>query len=221
MQKAIGDNKAKFSLAVMHSAVVTNLENQNLVEYLKYTDAQGIERPTGLAMINGKLILMDDNMPFEKVDAVYSVTSDTALTSGKKYYTRSGSAGSYTYTAVATPNVDNIATYYELTTEAHTKYTSYVLGDGAIEYTDCGAKVPNETDRDSKKNGGQDFLISRQRKIFAPYGISFTDGSILSPTDAELETGSKWSLAHDGGTGNARKYFPYKAIPIARIISRG
>lgn len=31
---------------------------------------------------------------------------------------------------------------------SQTRYTTYVLGDGAIEYTDCGAKVPYEMDRD-------------------------------------------------------------------------
>lgn len=176
IQQALGDNKAKFSLAIMHSAVATNLENMKVVEYLKYTDKDGIERPTGLAIINGKLVLVDDAMPVEYVAAAEGA-------------------------------------------EAYTKYTSYVLGDGAIELTDCGAKVPYEVDRDPAKNGGQDTMYSRQRKIFAPYGISFTDNSIISPTDAQLETGSKWSLANSNES--SKDYFPHKAIPIARIITRG
>lgn len=48
---------------------------------------------------------------------VYTLTSDTALVDGKTYYTRSGSgtnASPYKYTAVASPAVANIATYYEL-----------------------------------------------------------------------------------------------------------
>lgn len=176
IQQALGDNKAKFSLAIMHSAVATNLENMKVVEYLKYTDKDGIERSTGLAIINGKLVLVDDAMPVEYVAAAEGA-------------------------------------------EAYTKYTSYVLGDGAIELTDCGAKVPYEVDRDPAKNGGQDTMYSRQRKIFAPYGISFTDNSIISPTDAQLETGSKWSLANSNES--SKDYFPHKAIPIARIITRG
>ncbi|SHN03813.1 hypothetical protein SAMN02746066_04545 [Anaerosporobacter mobilis DSM 15930] len=177
IQKALGDNKAKFTLAIMHSAVATGLENLNLLEYMKYTDKDGIERSLPLATLNGKLVLVDDTMPVEEVPKVGEV-------------------------------------------EAYTKYTSYVLGDGAIEYTDCGAKVPYETDRDPAKNGGQDTLYGRQRKIFSPYGISFTDSSILSPTDANLETGSKWSLANSNESGSA-EYFPHKAIPIARVITRG
>ena len=96
---------------------------------------------------------------------------------------------------------------------------TYVLGDGAIEYTDCGAKVPYEVDRDPAKNGGQDTLYSRQRKCFAPYGISFTKAAMtsLAPTDAELETGSNWELVHSDSTD--RQYIAQKAIPIARIIS--
>ena len=188
MQKALGDNKAKFTLAIMHSTVATNLENLKLLEYLKYTDKDGIERPTNLAVISGRLVLIDDSMPVEEVPAVEE----------------SGTKGQDGYVAPQ---------------DAYTKYTTYVLGDGAIEYTDCGAKVPYETSREPAKNGGQDTLYSRQRKIFAPYGISFTDGSIVSPTDAQLESGSKWSLANSNES--TKKYFPHKAIPIARIISRG
>lgn len=108
-------------------------------------------------------------------------------------------------------------------TPAYNKYTTYVLGEGAFDYEDIGAKVPFEMYRDPKTNGGQDTLYSRQRKCFAPYGISYTKASqaTLSPTSAELENGANWTLVHDGGAGNARKYIAHKAIPIARIVSRG
>ncbi len=172
MQKACGDNKGKFSLAIMHSYVATNLENLRLLSYLKYTDASGMQRDLAIGTLNGRTVLVDDNMP---VDA-------------------SGDAA---------------------------KYTTYVLGDGAIEYTDCGAKVPYETDRDPAKNGGQDTLYSRQRKSFAPYGISFTKSKMvsLSPTDAELENGANWELVKS--TGTTTQYIDHKAIAIARIISLG
>ena len=173
IQKACGDNKGKFSLAIMHSAVATNLENLKVLAYLKYTDAQGMERDLTIGTLNGRIVLVDDSMPVENKSGTY-------------------------------------------------EYTTYVLGDGAIEYTDCGAKVPYEVDRDPKTNGGEDTLYSRQRKSFAPYGISFTKSSMAtdSPTDAELETGANWELV-SGGTGNDKKYINHKAIPIARIISLG
>ena len=102
----------------------------------------------------------------------------------------------------------------------YTKYTTYVLGADAFDYVDCGAKVPVETWRDPKVNGGEDSLIMRQRKIFAPRGFSFVQPStaIVSPTGAQLETAARWSIVKDtSGSG----YYPSKAIPFARIISRG
>lgn len=178
MQQALGDNKAKFALAVMHSRVATNIENLKMTDYLKYTDKDGITRTVSAGTLNGRLVLVDDNMPTEAVEA-----TDTAA--------------------------------------AYVKYTTYVLGEGAIEYTNCGAKVPYEMDRNAAKNGGETTLYSRQRKIFSPVGISFKSGTgIVSPTNAQLESGANWTLANSNESGEA-KYFPVKAIPIARIISRG
>lgn len=106
---------------------------------------------------------------------------------------------------------------------SYEEYTTYVLGNGAFDYEDIGAEVPYAMVRDEKTNGGQTYLYSRQRKVFAPYGISFTKASMASnsPTDAELKNGANWELVHDAGVGANRKYFDHKAIPIARIISRG
>ena len=54
IQKASGDKRAKFSMVFMHSAVATNLENQNLLEFLKYTDANGVQRALPLATWTGR-----------------------------------------------------------------------------------------------------------------------------------------------------------------------
>lgn len=51
----------------------------------------------------------------DKSGAAYSLTSDVALQTGKTYYTRSGTSPNYTYTAVSSPVVGNIGTYYEMT----------------------------------------------------------------------------------------------------------
>ena len=177
IQKACGDNKGKFSLAIMHSVVATNLENLKLLAYMKYTDSQGIERDLSLATLNGRVVLIDDTMP----------------------------------TKTVTVNEKQV-----------TAYITYVLGDGAIEYTDCGAKVPYEVDRNPSANGGQDTLYSRQRKCFAPYGISFTSAYMasLSPTDAELEDGRNWEIVNSQTASN-KQYLAHKTIPIAQIISLG
>lgn len=171
VQHAAGANKDIFTVAIMHSVVATNLENQQLLEYWKYTDANGMQRPTNMASWNGRTVLVDDDVPVD--------TSGT-----------------------------------------NPVYTTYILGAGAFDYCDCGAKVPSETYRDPTTVGGKDMLITRQRKLFAPKGFSFVQPStpIVSPTDAQLETTARWTPVKDtAGTG----YFDNKAMPFARILSEG
>ena len=74
-------------------------------------------------------------------------------------------------------------------------------------------------DRNSMVNGGQDYLITRQRKLFAPYGFSFTKSVMtsLSPTDAELKNAQNWELVKNS-EGNV---IDHKAIPICKIVSLG
>lgn len=115
IQRACGDNKNIFKLAVMHSEVATNLENLRLLKYLTYTDKDGVQRDLALATWNGRTVLIDDGMPAEAVAA-------------------SGSGAS------AVPG--------------YTKYTTYVLGEGAVVLDDIGDSVPYEMSRDPKTNGG-------------------------------------------------------------------
>lgn len=103
-------------------------------------------------------------------------------------------------------------------------YTSYVLGEGSISFEDVGAKVPCEMGRDPMTNGGQDTLYTRQRKVFAPFGISYekVNQASLSPTDEELADGANWDLVHSGEADEAeRSYVADKAIAICRILSQG
>ena len=106
------------------------------------------------------------------------------------------------------------------TTGTNPVYTTYILGQGAFDYADVGAKVPNEIHRDPTTNGGQDMLITRQRKVFAPRGFSFVQPStaVTSPADSVLATAARWTPVKDtAGTG----YYPTKAYPFARILSEG
>lgn len=217
MQMALGDKKANFALVIMHSRTATILENLNLLEYMKYTDNNGIERNLPLATLNGRIVLVDDTMPTKQVDATYMKTTDQTVQEGKTYYELS----SKEYKVVESPE-SNPATagYYEKTADAYTEYTTYVLGNGAIEYTNCGVKVPSEMDRDPAKNGGETTLYTRQRKVFSPYGISWKNTSIVSPTTEELETGTNWEIAHNNSSDKSASY-PIKAINIMRIITRG
>jgi len=182
IQKACGDNKQKFSLVICHSTVATNLENLKLLAYLKYTDAEGIERDLGMGTWNGRLVIIDDSMPVEVAPAV--------------------------------PASDGVPAQ-----DAYTKYTTYVLGEGAIGFEPVGAKVPYEMVRDAKTNGGEDNLISRKRNAVSVAGISYLKAvqATNSPTDAELKNGKNWALVSNGDN----KTISHKAIPVARIISRG
>lgn len=220
LQKASGDSKSQFSIAFMHSKVATDLENLQLLEYLKYTDKAGIQRNLTLATLNGRIVIVDDGMPSEIVPAVYTLTADTDIDTAKTYYTRSGSADSYVYTAVKNPVKGDIGTYYEKTAEEYEKFTTYVLGEGAITLEDVGAEVPYEMDRNPAKNGGETTLYTRRRYVIAPDGISFVGTpATKSPTDEELETGSNWSLISNGQSGANKVFFPHKKIAIAKIVT--
>lgn len=226
--KACGANKKKFTLAFMHSDVATNLENLNLVSHLKYTDKDGIQKELDLYTWNGKLVVIDDDLPTATKDGFYTkakATDDGALeivantatpTAGKQIKLEDVTPAATGYTA----EIGDFVVYVD----DYTEYTTYVLGNGAFSYEDIGAKVPHSMSRDEKTNGGEDILYTRQRKVFAPFGISYEKASqsSLSPTDTELETGSNWSLVHSGESVAAnRSYINHKAIAIAQIKSRG
>lgn len=108
------------------------------------------------------------------------------------------------------------------TTEGAAAYTSFILGAGAFEFTRCDVNVPSETHRDPMTKGGKEYLITRQRKCWAPYGISFTKYSMstASPSVAELENGLNWELVHSPDVSGV-KYLNHRAIPIARVLSLG
>lgn len=286
MQRACGDNKASFTMALMHSVVATDLENLKILTYLKYTDKDGMERNIGLATLNGRFVLVDDDMPAEiesstgEVNGKYTIQITTAgvaedtISIGGEVYTIGaetscsaktiavGSSATTQAAALKTVLEEQFDGIFTVTTSGDTvtltqinggigelptvkatgtmtistknptpgafpvekiRYTTYVLGDGAFEYTDCGATVPYEVDRDPKTNGGQDTLYSRQRKCFAPFGISYTmkRQATASPDDEELAYGPNWTLVSTVNKDGAEKYISHKSIPIARIISYG
>lgn len=218
--KACGKNKKKFTMVFMDSDVSTNLENLKVLEYLKYTDEQGIKRDLTLASWNGKLVIIDD-MP--KTEGYFDATAETegAL---KIVANNATPAANEIKLQDVTPYLDSkklaAGDYVVLGTE----YITYALGDGAIDYEDVGVKHPYGMSRDESKNGGEETLYMRQRKVFAPFGISYekTSQASLSPTDAELANGANWSLVHSGEAQAAnRSYINHKSIPIVKIVSRG
>lgn len=220
IQKACGDNKAVFKLAFMHSAVATNLENEKLLKYLTYTDSEGIERELNLATWNGRLVFVDDSLPVESFTAGYTksskgvpgalkVIADAAETVNEgeiKLASVTPKIGGYT------PKEGD----YTLYVEAGNKYTTFVLGEGAINLDDIGDAVPYEMSRDAAKNGGEDTLYVRDRYVIGFEGISYKQPSTVSVSNTDLETGDNWSVINDGETA-----IETKLIPVTRIISRG
>lgn len=92
-----------------------------------------------------------------------------------------------------------------------TKHNVFILAPYSFRYTELKVKVPYEIARDSFTNGGVDALISRQRFILAPEGISFVGTpTSLSPTAQELETGANWDLVEDGN----QNPIPTKLVPF-------
>jgi len=67
----LGDNKSAYAVAIMHSNVARTLENLQLLEYWKQTDANGIQRPTTLASANGYLVIVDDGVPVDTTTQDY------------------------------------------------------------------------------------------------------------------------------------------------------
>lgn len=168
--QACGDHKDRFGLVIMHSNVAKTLENMQLLEFWKQTDANGIQRPMNLASVNGYTAIIDDGVPCVDV----------------------GGEGA---------------------NKSLKKYTTYLLGGGVIRTAKGRVDVPVETNRDAKKNGGQDELITRMRETIHPNGFSFkvpSSGWTESPTDTQLFATANWSIKFDP-----------KAIPMARLITNG
>lgn len=268
IQKAAGANKNVFAMAIMHSQVATGLENQQLLEYWKQTDANGIQRQLNLATWNGKTVLIDDDLVSSAYTGagVYTITVGGTVASGDKITVngvsitldstsganptaaatalvtaltanetfnatysmsrsngvitcteKSGKYGSGSPTAAIVSTAGQVAVATATAPATTLTYTTYILGQGAINYCDCGAKVPNETRRDALTNGGIDMLITRQRHLLAPNGFSYIDTSKTSPEASDLATSANWAMVTDT-TG---AFYPSKAIALARIKSLG
>jgi hypothetical protein len=67
-------------------------------------------------------------------------------------------------------------------------------------------------------NGGEDVLVSRERYVMQPYGVSFKQAGMSgnAPTVAELENASSWEICNTGGVNPVS--LPLKNIPLACII---
>ena len=92
------------------------------------------------------------------------------------------------------------------------EYTTYLFGNGAIQFAKAKVEKPVEIAREAKANGGYNELITRIRETIHPNGFKFVVPSEYkaSPTNAQLEATANWELVANP-----------KGIAMARIISNG
>jgi len=147
--KACGANKKKFTLVFMHSDVATNLENLNLVAHLKYTDAQGIQRELDLYTWNGKLVVIDDDMPTVAQEGFYIKAKSTDEGALEVVADSATATAKQIKLAAVTPVADDYGTPavgdYVVFVDDFTEYTTFVLGNGSFSYEDLEVKVPSQS----------------------------------------------------------------------------
>ena len=215
-QKALGDKKAMLDIIFMHSVVSTNLEGLNLIDFLKYTDANGIERDLTIGTFNGRLVIVDDEV--QELNGYDEATS--ATTGALKVVSSSPSDGQIKLSDVKASDfypADVAANDYVV---AANKYVSYAFKRGFFEYEDLGVEKASELVRNAYEKGGFTDLVTRVREIIVPYLISYKGTGAVSPANSALATGSNWELANDGAAEN-KVYVDNKLIPVVRLISRG
>ena len=183
-KQLLGDSADQLQAIMMHSAVFTELQKQNLIQYTTTSDGK-----IAFATYLGYQIVVDDGMP---VSQVYKASTDTSVVTGKTYYTLSNGV----YTPVATPTGNpSTSSYYE---EDYKVYTTYLFAKGAIGRGE-GTPVSltsTETDRDSL--AGEDILINRRALVLHPFGIKWVGNPTgVTPTNAELATGTNWVRVYE------------------------
>jgi len=215
-QKALGDHKAKLDIIFMHSVVSTNLEGLNLIDFLKYTDANGIERDLTIGTFNGRLVIVDDEV--QELNGYEEATSGT--TGALKVVSSGATTGQINLADVKASDFYPEGVAANDYVVASEKYVSYAFQKGFFEYEDLGVEKASELVRNAYEKGGFTDLVTRVREIIVPYLISYKGTGSVSPTNTALATGSNWELANDGDAVS-KTYVDNKLIPIVRIISRG
>lgn len=215
-QKALGDKKQNLDIVFMHSVVSTNLEGLNLINFLKYTDSDGIERDLTIGTFNGRLVIVDDEV--QELSGYDEATSATA--GALKVVSGTASAGQISLTDVQASDYYPAGVAANDYVIASNKYVSYAFKRGFFEYEDLGVKTPSELVRNAYEKGGFTDLVTRVREIIVPTLISYKGTGSVSPANSALATGSNWELVNDNDSVS-KTYVDDKLIPIVRIISRG
>ena len=85
--------------------------NRVLERFSRIVEVPQVRFYTAIDLLSGD----GDQFGYQRSEGSYVPTADTEVDASKTYYTRSGSEGSYTYTAVASPTKSGLSGYYELT----------------------------------------------------------------------------------------------------------
>lgn len=176
---------------------------------LIYTDADAML--INLALQNCKLLkLYNTNTSGTKASArvgyteAYELTSDTSIVEGKTYYTRTGSGTSespYEYTPVETPDVEDIATYYEKVLSGGVQVTAKHPGIFGNKIAIVIKQITGGYIIDTYANGyavdSQE--ISDATKLVDNDFVEFTEatGSLVETTSALLSGGTNGEASSD------------------------
>jgi hypothetical protein len=73
-------------------------------------------------------------------------------------------------------------------------YTSYIFGPGAVGFAQRPRRKPVERGRDPLKNGGRDYLVTREQWVFHPRGIKWIGTPVkATPSNSELAVAASWT----------------------------
>ena len=103
------------------------MSNRVLERFSRIVEVPQVRFYTAIDLYSG-----DTQFGYGKRAAVYELTSDTEVDSSKTYYTRSGTAPNYVYTAVESPLKANLGSYYEITTAAGKNINFMVVEKSAV-----------------------------------------------------------------------------------------
>lgn len=87
----------------------------NNTKELKHLDGWDCGMSTTALGTSAEMIALSLGAADTTIDKTYALTTDTAVVSGKNYYTRTGTSPNYTYTLVTSPTAQGLSGYYEVT----------------------------------------------------------------------------------------------------------
>ena len=138
-QAVYGEHKGCISLAIMHSAVAQSFEDLERVEFLKYTDPNGVQSQLPVYQVNGITVLVSDDVPYT------AATSEAAAT----YTTFMFGQGAFRYASI--PVARPVFTDRDELKRGGTSYMGYRLRE-AIHANGFNFTAPKDTAGSNKGN---------------------------------------------------------------------